>query len=274
MKYQKGDKVVIREDLKVGKKYGNITWLEGMEPMKSMPFATIFGVGYKGSYVLDTVWAISEEMISHKYREKGEFNMKYQEGDKVVIRKDLELGKEYGKDGWVEGMKHLANEPYVTIEHKLSEGHYLVVDTVYRITDEMISHKYEEELSVWYCEDDKYFHVLCCDGSIFTINKASDNGDTLNNILEGHSDSFLLPLEEAKKSAIYPVLKCVEVKKPKMYYIRMGLGNLSYVNYDEEEGQYFLSSKIETEHERTMFTEEEANKIVGTDSILVKEEVE
>ena len=67
--------------------------------------------------------------------------MKYQEGDKVIIRKDLELGKEYGKDGWVEGMKHLVNEPYVTIEHELSEGHYSVVDTVYRITDEMISHK-------------------------------------------------------------------------------------------------------------------------------------
>ena len=142
MKYQKGDKVVIREDLKVGKKYGNITWLEGMEPMKSMLFTTILGVGDKGSHVLDTGWCISEEMISHKYREKVEFNMKYQEGDKVVIRKDLEFGKEYGKDGWVEGMKHLANELYVTIEHRLSEGHYSVLETDYRITEGMISHKY------------------------------------------------------------------------------------------------------------------------------------
>lgn len=199
--------------------------------------------------------------------------MKYQEGDKVVIRKDLELGEEYGKDGWVEEMKHLANAPYVTIEHKLSEGHYSVVDTVYRITDEMISHKYEEELSVWYCEDDKYAHVLCCDGSIFTINKASDNGDTLNNILERPTDSFLLTLEEAKKSAIYLVLKRVKVNKPKMYYIRMGLGDFKYVNYDVVSGEYFLSTKEETKNERTMFTEEEADKIVGTNSILTKEEV-
>lgn len=198
MRYQKGDKVVIREDLKVGKKYGNITWLEGMEPMKSMLFTTILGVGDKGSYVLDTGWCVSEEMISHKY---------------------------------------------------------------------------EEELSVWYCEDDKYAHVLCCDGSIFTINKASDNGDTLNNILERPTDSFLLTLEEAEKSAIYLVLKRVKVNKPKMYYICMGLGDFKYVNYDVVSGEYFLSTKEETENERTMFTEEEADKIVGTNSILTKEEV-
>ena len=172
-------------------------------------------------------------------------------------------------------MKRLLDTPYVTISLVLSEGYYEIENTNYKVTDEMISHKYEEaELYVWYCEDAKYVHVLCCDGSIFTINKASDNGDTLNNILERPTDSFLLPLEEAKKSAIYPVLKCVEVKKPKMYYIRMGLGDYSYVNYEVEEGKYFLSSKNETEYERTMFTEEEADKIVGTNSILTKEEVE
>lgn len=273
-KFKPGDKVVLRKDLEVGKKYGNLTWLESMRYLQDKPFIVIDEISEEGSYTEDAeYWHISEEMISHKYEEQEE--SKYQEGDKVVIRKDLELGKEYGKDGWVERMKHLADEPYVTIEHKLSEGHYSVVNTVYRITDEMISHKYEEaDLFVWYCEDAKYVHVLCCDGTVYTMSKNPDNQDKINKILEGYSDSFLLPLEEAKKSALYPALKCVEVKKPKMYYIRMGLGDYSYVNYEVEEGKYFLSSKNETEYERTKFTEEEADKIVGTNSILTKEEVE
>lgn len=169
-------------------------------------------------------------------------------------------------------MCYLLDSKYLTIT-EVGKTYYKVIGSTCGITDEMISHKYEEELSVWYCEDDKYVHVLCCDGSIFTINKASDNGDTLNNILERPTDSFLLTLEEAKKSAIYLVLKRVKVNKPRMYYICKGLGDFKYVNYDVVSGEYFLSTKEETENERTMFTEEEADKIVGTNSILTKEEV-
>lgn len=288
--FQKGDKVVIRQDLKVGKKYGNVTWLDGMESMKNMLFTSIIQRAEERTYLTDTGWAISEEMISHKYKEQEE--TKYQKGDKVVLRKDLEPDVTYSGSSWVEGMQELSELPYVEItdvgEHKDSgKVVYFITGSDYVISDEMISHKYEEqhsesdneteaepELFVWYCEDEKYVHVLCCDGTVYTMSKNPDNQDKINKILEGYSDSFLLPLEEAKKSALYLVLKRVEVKKPKMYYIRMGLGNLSYVNYDVEEEQYFLSSKVETKHERTMFTEEEANKIVGTDSILVKEEVE
>lgn len=274
--FQKGDKVVIRQDLKVGKKYGNVTWLDGMESMKNMLFTSIIQRAEERTYLIDTGWAISEEMISHKYKEQEE--TKYQKGDKVVLRKDLEPDVTYSGSSWVEGMQELSELPYVEItdvgEHKDSgKVVYFITGSDYVISDEMISHKYEEELSVWYCEDDKYAHVLCCDGSIFTINKASDNGDTLNNILERPTDSFLLTLEEAEKSAIYLVLKRVKVNKPKMYYICMGLGDFKYVNYDVVSGEYFLSTKEETENERTMFTEEEADKIVGTNSILTKEEV-
>jgi len=275
MKYQKGDKVVIREDLKVGKKYGNITWLEGMEPMKSMLFTTILGVGDKGSHVLDTGWCISKEMISHKYREKVEFNMKYQEGDKVVIRKDLEFGKEYGKDGWVEGMKHLANEPYVTIEHRLSEGHYSVLDTDYRITDEMISHKYEEERYVWVCEDKDNTHILWRDGSILTHTNDSVQGSTLQEILSPHlQENYLLTEEEAKKSAFYPVLQPTELYKEKLFHIFMlGSSKNTCLNYDIVNDNYFMSTLQEDIETITKFTEEESDKIIGTSTVLYKEEV-
>lgn len=149
MKYQKGDKVVIREDLKVGKKYGNITWLEGMEPMKSMPFATILWVGYKGSYVLDTVWAISEEMISHKYKEKRD-NMKYQKGDKVVIRKELKVGEWYGNIQWWDNGEPLKEKDFIVIDAVDEDGDYVINGGRY-INDEMISHKYKESerIIVW-----------------------------------------------------------------------------------------------------------------------------
>lgn len=367
MKYQKGDKVVIRKDLKVDKKYGNITWLEGMEPMKSMLFTTILGVGDKGSYVLDTGWCVSEEMISHKQEEEevAEFNMevKYRAGDKVVLRKDLEINTMYDGSSWVENMTELAELPYVEIvevdSHNLGKGtiyyiegseyvisndmishvyteqgqrveqtmkyqvgdkivlrkdlvsgqsyglcfwtswmdylvdrDYLTISevngksykvkgaTIHNITDEMISHKYEEEggeegRHVWVCKDEINTHILWHDGSILTHPNDSVQGSSLQGILSPYlKENYLLTEEEARKSAFYSILQPTDLHKEKLFYIFIvGSSKTHCLNYDIVNDSYFMSTPKEGEETRTKFTEEEADKIIGTSTVLYKEEV-
>lgn len=67
---------------------------------------------------------------------------KYKKGDKVVIRKDLEVDEYYGD--WYLGIdkEYMKEKDYVVIE-EVNYGDYLVDDEWY-ITDEMISHKYED----------------------------------------------------------------------------------------------------------------------------------
>lgn len=155
MKYQEGDKVVIRKNLKVGEWYGNIQWWDNDEPLKEKDFIVIDAVDKDGDYVINGSQYINDEMISHKYEGKAD-NIGYQKGDRVVLRKDLRAGEVYGKDGWASEMKRLLDTPYVTISLVLSEGYYEIENTSYKVTDEMISHKYKEpERIMKYREGDK-----------------------------------------------------------------------------------------------------------------------
>lgn len=72
---------------------------------------------------------------------------KYKAGDKVVIRKDLVVGERYGELDWLADKDYLKEKEYVMIEHLKDDRDYWVVDGFWYITDEMISHNYEEKYS-------------------------------------------------------------------------------------------------------------------------------
>lgn len=138
-KYNVDDKVVIRKDLVVDEFYNGMYWLEEMEYLKEKDYVVIYESCPVGDYYVDD-WYITEEMISHKYEESGN---KYNKGDKVVIRKDLVVGEYYGDITWRERKEYMKELDYVVIKEADEDGDYLVEGGI--ITDEMISHKYDEK---------------------------------------------------------------------------------------------------------------------------------
>lgn len=72
---------------------------------------------------------------------------KYKKGNKVVLRKDLEVGKRYGNNGWVSKMEDMKELPYVILGQESSGGGgFPAVNYIgdYRITPEMIEGMYGE----------------------------------------------------------------------------------------------------------------------------------
>ncbi len=62
--------------------------------------------------------------------------MKYKEGDKVVVRTDLEIGKDYGNVRFVEGMKEYLGQ-FAIIEHVLTTN-YAIDITGLAFSEEML----------------------------------------------------------------------------------------------------------------------------------------
>lgn len=141
-KYNIGDKVVIRKDLKVGEWYGGFGWYKHNEYLKEKDYVVIDEVDAVGDYRVDggSFW-ITNEMIEGLYDEVN-IKPKYKSGDKVVIRKDLIEGEKYGDWSWSDEKDYMKKKDYIVIE-EVDVDHYWVEE--YRIiTDKMISHKYED----------------------------------------------------------------------------------------------------------------------------------
>lgn len=69
---------------------------------------------------------------------------KYKKGDKVVIRKDLVAGVYYGSWFWNTDKDYMKEKDYVVIEGVDNEGHYIVENIRWSITDEMIAGLYKD----------------------------------------------------------------------------------------------------------------------------------
>lgn len=190
----------------------------------------------------------------------------YKKGDKVVIRKDLEVGKWYGKLKWTESKDYLKEKDYVVIKRVDSDGDHVIKGGLC-ITVEMIQGLYEEDKSyIWYLDSEDGTYFLCFDGAIYKI-----GSPTNEEFKKGKHAGYLLTEEEARKSPFFDKFKKHDPFEEKLYYIRMK-GNSEYLNYNTNSEEYILSNKITISGFKTEFTEEECDEIIGTSSILYKEE--
>ena len=80
--------------------------------------------------------------------------MKYQVGDKVLVRSDLEEGKTYGDEVVISDMLYFKGK-IVTIEHVDHPNHYRIKEDSdqWHWTDEMFSGNESEELKSEYLSD-------------------------------------------------------------------------------------------------------------------------
>lgn len=85
--------------------------------------------------------------------------MKYQIGDKVLVRLDLEEGKKYGDEVVMSDMLYLKGK-IVTIEHVDHPNHYRIKEDPdqWYWTDEMFSEKEPEEIKSNLEEIEEYFN--------------------------------------------------------------------------------------------------------------------
>lgn len=142
-KYKKGDKVVIRKDLEVDEYYGDFYWSIDKEYMKEKDYVVIEEL-YDCDYLVDDGYCITDEMIEGLYNEVNN-KPKYKIGDKVVIRKDLEVCEYYGNLYWNKRKEYLKEKNYVVIkEVDEDEDDDYWIDGNWLVSDEMISHKYED----------------------------------------------------------------------------------------------------------------------------------
>lgn len=98
MKYNVGDKVRVRDDLVIGKKYGGRKVTREMSHYAGQTVTIRYHSEVPDYYDIEEdgaqgVWA--EEMFEPA-AEHAKREMKYKVGDKVRVRKDLVVGKEYG----------------------------------------------------------------------------------------------------------------------------------------------------------------------------------
>ena len=93
-KFKVGDKVRLREDLEVGKEYGRVRFLSGMEDLKGKEL-TIYYISEDGDYTFDEAnYYCSEEMLEKVFNDSEllEFAL-----NKLNIAKE-ELREEYKKN--------------------------------------------------------------------------------------------------------------------------------------------------------------------------------
>lgn len=193
---------------------------------------------------------------------------KYKTGDKVVIRKDLVVGEDYGKWDWSSAMNPLADKDYVTIKDSDSSGSYDIEEDCYIITNEMIQCLYAEDKKyVWHLDDGEGTYFL---NNVLGVDKWYS--DEMNETKNGKDIYYLLTEEEAKQSPFFDKFQKHDPFE-KWYYIRVK-GSEGYLNLDTNNNvlyAYFAYSNALCSY-KYEFTEEECNEIIGTSSILYKEE--
>lgn len=155
MKYQVGDKVLVRPDLEEGKKYGDEVVMSNMLYFKGK-IVTIEHVDHPNCYQIkeDPVqWYWTDEMFLPI--------TKYNIGDKVRVREDLIEYKKYKDVLFVPSMNSFKGK-IVTIYDFTDRGYRIKEDYKrYRWPDDMFSGKVSEEIKSEYLsnleEIEEYF---------------------------------------------------------------------------------------------------------------------
>lgn len=134
----------------------------------------------------------------------------------------------------------------------------------------MREYKNEDKSYIWYLDSE--------DGTYFLNNLLGVDKWTLDETKEiknGKDACYMLTEEEARKSPFFDKFKKHDPLEEKLYYILVkgqDWQDREYLNLDVESSKYFFSDGVELADFKTKFTEKEADEIIGTSSILYKEE--
>lgn len=140
MKYKVGDKVRVREDLIVGEKYGKDVFTSTMVSFKGkiVTIKKIVEDKYEIEEDSQTWWWTYEMLLPVT---------KYKIGDKVIVREDLDVGKEYGNDYVINSMLPLKGKTVTICD--IDDDEYKIKEDFQKHwwTDGMFSGKISEDFS-------------------------------------------------------------------------------------------------------------------------------
>lgn len=140
MKYKVGDKVRIRRDLVVGGRYGGLDCLQDHKKECGKIF-TIESTEGRDYRLNDNEYWWSEKMLEEVDK------MKHKVGDKVRVRKDLVIGRDYGKYFVSEIMSKKCGK---TVKIKEVEDDFYLLEGCggYRWTEEMLEEVEEMNINI------------------------------------------------------------------------------------------------------------------------------
>ena len=151
MRYKAGDRVILRSDLELDKKYGGYYFANSMN--KNIGQVVKIKDIWDCDYILtDGTEFYTDEMIDHKAteevndKEKNKMKVRYEVGDRVVIREDLIPNESYNDLDFDEDMCDYMGQT-LTIVDVDYQGDYTVRECEeFYFNDEMIDHLITKEL--------------------------------------------------------------------------------------------------------------------------------
>lgn len=187
--------------------------------------------------------------------------MEIKSGSKVRVVKDVR-GCDTIKKGDIVEVDRIEYD-----YHYYVKGHTFVDGVQYYFNRDEIELVEEPDKSyIWYLDSEDGTHFLCFDGAIYKI-----GSPTNEEFKKGKHVGYLLTEEEARKSPFFDKFKKHDPFE-KWYYIRMKGNEDGYLNLNFNDDSYSMNDKDEYGPHKTKFTKEECDEIVGTSSILYKEE--
>lgn len=191
---------------------------------------------------------------------------KCKNGDKVRVIEDVRFCKTIKKGDIVEIDRVEGGIQYYIKGHNFEGGiQYYLNDDEFELVEESSNKKY-----IWYLDSEDETYFLCFDGAVYKYNSPANE-----DLKKGKHISFLLTEEEARKSPFFDKFKKHDPLEEKLYYILVkgqDWEDRQFLNLEVESSRYFFDNDVETDGFKITFTEKEADEIIGTSSILYKEE--
>lgn len=190
--------------------------------------------------------------------------MEIKSGSKVRVIKGDD-GCDTIKEGDVVEIDYVSNGFYYLKHHKfiknLGGSQYYLLKDEFELVGEL------DKSYIWYLDSEDGTYFL---NNLLGVDKWHSH--EIEEIKNGKDACYLLTEEEVRKSPFFDKFAKHDPLEEKWYYIRMKGNEKEYLNFKFNDGNYFMDDNEEHGLYKTKFTEKEADEIIGTSTILCKEE--